>query len=253
MGRPAPRGNMKHSILMLVGVLLFVSPSFAQNNKQCLIVKQNKGHRVRNGFLFGVAGLAFSKGERFEYVDSVNFPESRLKYKGDELQQLKDTGVHVIVVNKDASGDEIQSARSSCKDTSVAGDAVASNVTTQPTNLVQPHLEQATKTSANSLVSDTPSSKVKPAALISKDEPAVVNTQTASSSAQADGTVSVTSGPDGAEIFVDSLGSGHTPMLLKLKPGKHRVQLVMKDYKDWVADVEVKTGSIVNVTATLEK
>jgi PEGA domain len=42
-------------------------------------------------------------------------------------------------------------------------------------------------------------------------------------------------------------------MLLKLKPGKHRVQLVLKDYKDWLSDVEVKTGSIVNVTATLEK
>jgi hypothetical protein len=162
---------------------LCVCPSFAQNNKQCLIVKQNKGHRVRNGFLFGVAGLAFSKGERFEYVDSVNFPESRLKYKGDELQKLKDTGVHVIVVNKDASGDEIQSARSSCKDTSGAADAVASNATTHPANLVQPQLEQATKTSANSLVGDTAASKVKPAALISKDEPmAAVQTQTPASS-----------------------------------------------------------------------
>jgi len=111
---------MKYSILTSLGVLLFVCPSFTQNSKQCLIVKQNKGHRVRNGFLFGVAGLAFSKGERFEYVDSLNFPDSRLKYKGDELQKLKDTGVHVIVVNKDASGDEIQSARSSCKENSSA-------------------------------------------------------------------------------------------------------------------------------------
>jgi hypothetical protein len=85
-----------------------------QSNQQCLIVKQNKGHRVRNGFLFGVAGLAFSKGERFEYVDAINFPDSRLKYKGDELQKLKNTGVHVIVVGEGA-GEEIQSARASCR------------------------------------------------------------------------------------------------------------------------------------------
>ena len=116
-----PKGIMKRSaMLMLLGVLLVVLPSFAQTNKQCLIVKQNKGHRVRNGFLFGVAGLAFSKGERFEYVDAVKFPNSQMKYKGDELQKIKDSGVHVIVVNKDASGDEIQSARASCKDTSTA-------------------------------------------------------------------------------------------------------------------------------------
>jgi len=77
-------------------------------------VKQNKRHRVRNGFLFGVAGLAFSKGERFEYLDAVNFPNSHLKYKGGELQKRKDTGVHIIVVAEGA-GEEVQSARASCR------------------------------------------------------------------------------------------------------------------------------------------
>jgi hypothetical protein len=72
-------------------------------------------------------------------------------------------------------------------------------------------------------------------------------------SSETEGTASITSTPNGAEIFVDSVGHGHAPALLKLKPGKHRLQLVMKDYKDWLADVEVETGSIVNVTAKLEK
>ena len=35
------------------------------------------------------------------------------------------------------------------------------------------------------------------------------------------GTVSVTSDPDGAEIFVDSVGHGYAPAILKLPPGKH--------------------------------
>jgi len=108
---------MKHTFATLLFGLLLVGASFAQANQannSCLIVKQNKGHRVRNTFLFGVPGLAFSKGERFEYVDAVNFPNSHLKYKGGELQKLKDSGLHVIVVAEGA-GDEIQSARASCQ------------------------------------------------------------------------------------------------------------------------------------------
>lgn len=41
--------------------------------------------------------------------------------------------------------------------------------------------------------------------------------------------------------------------MLKLKPGKYKVQLVLDGYKDWLADIEVKGGSIVNVTGVLEK
>jgi hypothetical protein len=67
------------------------------------------------------------------------------------------------------------------------------------------------------------------------------------------GISSVTSEPDGADIFVDSVGCGRTPALLRLKPGKHSVQVVYSGYKDWVSEVEVRAGSIVNVTATLQK
>ncbi len=67
------------------------------------------------------------------------------------------------------------------------------------------------------------------------------------------GTVSVTSNPDGAEIFIDSIGEGRTPTILKLTAGKHSVQLVIKGYKDWTSDLVVKANSIVNVTAALEK
>ena len=67
------------------------------------------------------------------------------------------------------------------------------------------------------------------------------------------GTVSITSSPDGAEIFVDSTGYGHAPALLKLKPGKHTVQLVLGGYKDLVDQVDVKGGSIVNVNGKMEK
>jgi PEGA domain len=67
------------------------------------------------------------------------------------------------------------------------------------------------------------------------------------------GTVSVTSDPDGADIFIDSVGYGHSPAILKLPPGKHTVQLVKQNYKDWTSNLEVKENSIVNVTAKLQK
>jgi hypothetical protein len=79
--------------------------------------------------------------------------------------------------------------------------------------------------------------------------------QTASqpSPLEPDGTASITSAPDAADIFVDSIGHGHTPALVKLKPGKHTIQLARSGYKDFVSEVIVNTGSIVNITANLEK
>jgi len=68
-----------------------------------------------------------------------------------------------------------------------------------------------------------------------------------------EGTASITSTPDAADIFVDSIGYGHTPALVKLKPGKHTIQLARSGYKDFVSEVIVNTGSLVNVTASLEK
>jgi hypothetical protein len=59
--------------------------------------------------------------------------------------------------------------------------------------------------------------------------------------------------PDGAEIFIDSVGYGHAPVILKLSPGKHSIQLVTRGYKDWTTALEVRENSIVNVTAKLEK
>ncbi len=67
------------------------------------------------------------------------------------------------------------------------------------------------------------------------------------------GTLSVTSSPDGAEIFIDSIGYGHTPAIVKIAAGKHSIQLVTQGYKDWISDLELKENSIVNVTAKFEK
>lgn len=67
------------------------------------------------------------------------------------------------------------------------------------------------------------------------------------------GAASVTSEPDGADIFVDSHGVGLTPMLIQLTPGEHSIQIVKEGYTDWAARIVVKAGSITNVSATLNK
>jgi hypothetical protein len=104
------------------------------------------------------------------------------------------------------------------------------------------------------------SSKVQPQAIKRGEKPnappataSVLTPLQSPADAATEGTTSITSAPEGADIFIDSIGHGRTPILLKLKSGKHSVQLVLSGYKDWVSDVQVEAGSIVNVTADLQK
>ena len=66
-------------------------------------------------------------------------------------------------------------------------------------------------------------------------------------------TVSITSEPGGADIFVDSTGMGKTPRILQIKAGAHSVQIAKEGYTDWSTKIDVEKGSITNVTAKLEK
>jgi hypothetical protein len=66
-------------------------------------------------------------------------------------------------------------------------------------------------------------------------------------------TVSITSEPGGADIFVDSIGMGKTPRILQIKPGAHSIQIAKEGYADWSTKIDVEKGSITNVTAKLGK
>jgi len=117
---------------------------------------------------------------------------------------------------------------------------------------VAPHqmIVSATPTESNPNTPQ-PTPQVHPAILSNAERPTTLATAEGNSSID-NGTVSITSSPDGAEIFVDSIGSGHAPALLKVKPGKHTVQLVLSGYEDLVDEIDVKGGSIVNVTGKME-
>jgi hypothetical protein len=66
-------------------------------------------------------------------------------------------------------------------------------------------------------------------------------------------TVSFTSEPDGADIFIDSMGVGSTPKRVQLQPGSHSVQMVKQGYRDWATKLSVEKGVPTSVNAKLEK
>lgn len=71
--------------------------------------------------------------------------------------------------------------------------------------------------------------------------------------AEAPGTCTVTSNPDGAEIYSDGAFVGNAPATLKLAPGKHTIRLAHAGYKDWSREITVQSSSEVHLVATLDK
>ena len=71
--------------------------------------------------------------------------------------------------------------------------------------------------------------------------------------AEATGTVSVTTNPDGADVYVDGEFYGNSPATLKLRPGKHTVGVKMSGYKDWSRGISTESGSESHLTAALER
>lgn len=65
------------------------------------------------------------------------------------------------------------------------------------------------------------------------------------------GTVTVTTFPDGADIYADSAFVGNGPAVLKLPEGKHTIRVSMAGYKDWSREISVLAGSEVKLTAVL--
>ena len=66
------------------------------------------------------------------------------------------------------------------------------------------------------------------------------------------GTVSITSEPDGAEIFVDDKFHGNTPAALRLTAGSHRIVLKFPKHADWHRTLEVLKSSRTSLKASLD-
>ena len=67
------------------------------------------------------------------------------------------------------------------------------------------------------------------------------------------GEISVTSTPSYAEVYVDGVHRGQTPLpLSNIKVGKHTIKVTKKDYYDWSRTVQVKSNTAAYVSARLE-
>ena len=72
-----------------------------------------------------------------------------------------------------------------------------------------------------------------------------------SAAPEALGTVSISSEPDGAEIFIDDKFLGNTPATLKLLAGSHSVILKFPGHADWRRSLEILKSSKASLKATL--
>lgn len=69
----------------------------------------------------------------------------------------------------------------------------------------------------------------------------------------ATGTVSISSTPYLADLYVDGDNMGYTPAKLKLVPGKHTFRCEKQGYKPWTKEITLTTGSELTLDATLER
>jgi len=72
-----------------------------------------------------------------------------------------------------------------------------------------------------------------------------------SSPEPAGATVSVSSVPYLADLYVDGAAEGYTPAKVKLSPGKHIVRCEKKGYQPWAKEITVSAGSELALDATL--
>jgi S1-C subfamily serine protease len=69
---------------------------------------------------------------------------------------------------------------------------------------------------------------------------------------QGAGTVTISSDPDGAEIFVDDKFHGNTPATLKIPAGSHSILLKFPGHSDWRRTLEVLKSSKTSLKAALQ-
>lgn len=80
----------------------------------------------------------------------------------------------------------------------------------------------------------------------------ITATLTQQTAPQTTGKVNVMSGPSGAEVYVDNLFRGYSPVLVPdLSVGSHSITLKLSGYTDWMSSFEVTAGQTTPVSATL--
>jgi PEGA domain len=216
------------------------------------------------------------RGKQFQFVEG-QLPKG-VKFHGrltdHDVRQIQESGARIVVLEPKFTGADLAEARKGC----ITNSAPVATVQEAPaasapltaaapqgnksnnsvTSLNQQRILAREPASKPITDANAPSPQVQPTALaVENHESASQDSSTAAirpaANSAGEGTASITSSPDGADIFVDSIGRGRTPLILKLPAGRHSVQLAIEGYRDWVQSVDVKSASVVNITASLGK
>jgi PEGA domain-containing protein len=169
------------------------------------------------------------RGKQFQYVEG-NLPPG-ISFHGrltdHDVRKVLDKGGRVQIVEQRYSPADLDAARKQCSGAPV--------VTTEP-GKDSPKQNENTPTSG--------------AASTSVDHPSEPSTKSVPAESA---TISVSSSPDGADVYADEAFVGNAPATLKLSPGKHAVKVTMAGYKDWSRDITAIAGSEAHLKANLEK
>ncbi|MBP1928325.1 hypothetical protein J2741_000872 [Methanolinea mesophila] len=66
------------------------------------------------------------------------------------------------------------------------------------------------------------------------------------------GTLAISSSPSAAEVYVDNVFRGYSPLTLNdISPGSHAITLRLAGYQDWQGNVQVSAGQTTSVQGTL--
>lgn len=87
----------------------------AGNAKSCLIVK-HKGTVGRRLLWTALIGVPIAPGAKYDHVDAINFQNAKPAYKGKDLQGFQAQGVRVMILEKNYTQENLDSARKSCRE-----------------------------------------------------------------------------------------------------------------------------------------
>ncbi len=87
----------------------------ASSAKSCLVVK-HKGTVGRRLLFTALIGVPIAPGTKYDHVDAINFQKAKPAYKGKELQGFQAEGVRVMILEKNYTQENLDSARKSCRE-----------------------------------------------------------------------------------------------------------------------------------------
>ncbi len=117
---------MKHLLWLAMAALVSSIPAQSQepkqataepvgNAKSCLIVK-HKGTVGRRLLFTALIGVPIAPGAKYDHVDAINFQNAKPAYKGKDLQAFQAQGVRVMILEKNYTQENLDSARKSCRE-----------------------------------------------------------------------------------------------------------------------------------------